>query len=241
MNFQTLSSDLRINHAQIRLFFEGKYDSSTFLNNAAKLAGDLSSYDNSRMAGRMLIYDVCRTCDKLTNYLKVMKHRLSKVVYDFFTEHIEIIQKILDQYNFYDYKDHDYFSASCVLKGYILKPAYDHKAYETPGIQKMRIAIQFYHSKGIERVIKCFYEMINNYYTPASPTIYNAGTNKPQQSSCFLLNIGDDFESILYTGVGDSGMISSLNGGLGITLSNIRHSQVGLTGMSSGIIRKSVV
>ena len=107
---------------------------------------------------------------------------------------------------------------------------------ETPLLQNMRIAIQFYYEEGIDRVLKCFNEMSENYYTPASPTIFNAGTKVPQMSSCFLVSIDDTLKSILYDGVGDAGTISSLSGGLGMGLTGVRHSQIGYTGMSSGIL-----
>src|SRR4030095_6418833 len=66
--------------------------------------------------------------------------------------------------------------------------------------------------------------------------LFAAGFEKPQMSSCFLITIEDNLKSILYTGVADSGMISSLKGGLGIDVSRVRHSEIGSYGMSEGII-----
>lgn len=236
MEYEELSRGLNIIHDNVRTFFEGEYDTQKFRNNAMKLAGDLSSYDNSKMAGRMLIYDISRPCSNLRNYINVMGLRLHPNIKKFMIEHIDRMQTELTKTKVLEYRDHDYFSASTLIKLYLLKPAFDEEAFESPGIQKMRMATQFYYEQGIDRVIQCFYELSCGYYSPASPTQFNAGTDKPQMSSCFLLEIGDTLDSILYTGVGDSGVISSLNGGLGIGLSNLRHSQVGLTGMSSGIL-----
>lgn len=54
--------------------------------------------------------------------------------------------------------------------------------------------------------------------------------------NCFLEKIDDCLKSILYQGVGDSGMICKLQGGLGINLQLLRHSEIGNSGMSSGVI-----
>ena len=101
----------------------------------------------------------------------------------------------------------------------------------------MRIAIQMYHGtkNELSNVIRAYEEMSVGWYTPASPTIFNAGMEGPQMSSCFLLTIGDTLESIL-GGVYNSGIISAGSGGLGIDVSRIRHSEIRKTGWSSGII-----
>jgi ribonucleotide reductase alpha subunit len=53
--------------------------------------------------------------------------------------------------------------------------------------------------------------------------------------NCFLLTIDDHLNDILYTGVGDVGMISRYNGGIGIDISRLRHSEIGNDGQSKGI------
>lgn len=54
--------------------------------------------------------------------------------------------------------------------------------------------------------------------------------------NCFLITLGDNIEDILYTGVGDTGLISKHQGGIGLHLNNIRHSQIGNAGKSGGIM-----
>jgi ribonucleotide reductase alpha subunit len=236
MDPQKLYNDLKINPETFKALFNGKYNQDNFRNTAESLAQDLSTYDNSRMAGRLLIYDCARLCDNIETYAYTLKNRLSKKTFKYILENKEILQKVLNEYVFYDYKDHDYFSAKTLIEGYLLKPSFDEDAFETPSLKNMRMAIQFYMDISLEKVIQCFKELSMGYYTPASPTIFNAGTSKPQQSSCFLIKIDDTLESILYTGIGDAGLISSLSGGLGITISKIRHSQIGVEGQSSGVI-----
>lgn len=236
MNFETLCHDLKINKSAIEPFFTGKYNQEVFKNAAYKLAQDLSTYDNSRMAGRMLIYDIARLCTNINDYVKILRHRLSPKIAKYMLDNSKVLQAALDKNIFCDYKDHDIFSAATLINGYLLKPTYNEEPWETPSLKNMRISVQFYMDISIERVVQCFDELSNSYYSPASPTIFNAGTIKPQQSSCFLAEIDDTLKSILYTGLGDTGMISSLSGGLGIGISHLRHSQVGFEGMSSGVV-----
>ena len=77
--------------------------------------------------------------------------------------------------------------------------------------------------------------MIDLRYVHASPTMFNAGTKKNQMSSCFLLTIGDSLESLMM-GAYDSGLISRAQGGIGMSLNSIRHSNISNTGKSSGVL-----
>ena len=89
------------------------------------------------------------------------------------------------------------------------------------------------------RLIKETYDgMSNLYFTHASPTLFNAGSNHPQLSSCFLLYCGDDLGQIFDT-IKDVGMISKWAGGIGIALSDVRARGTLITGTggpSDGII-----
>ncbi|CAH6418437.1 Ribonucleoside-diphosphate reductase large subunit [uncultured virus] len=214
----------------------GEYSSERFKAAALKVAGDLSTYDNMRLGGRMLIYDATRPCGTLTDYVDFMEHRLNKRTAAFISEHVETLEAEVLKHIAGDYEHHDLFSASTLIKTYLMRPTYGEEPWETPQQMFIRVAVQTHYRNGIARVVQCYRELSEAYYTPASPTLFNAGTIRPQMSSCFLVGIKDDLESILYTGVGDSGMISRLNGGLGINANNLRHSMIGDVGMSSGII-----
>ena len=121
---------------------------------------------------------------------------------------------------------------------YSAKLKYSEGGIETPSYTWMRIAIQLYHNRenALVEVINVYNDMCRGYYTPASPTIFNAGMIEPQMSSCFLLHIDDDLESILKRGIYYGGMISKNSGGLGFDISRIRHSEIKETGWSSGLI-----
>ena len=229
-----LFKDLTLNPKDFDL--SAKYDEITFENMVNTIASDLSLFDNSRLAGRLLIYNVCRICSELDDYSYVMAHLLNDPVKKFFKDNFSVLQEAIIKNEYLNYRDYDFFSSSVIVDTYLMKPSYGEDSWETPVLQNLRIATQFYYEQGVERVLKCFNELCENYYTPASPTIFNAGTKTPQMSSCFLLDIEDTLQSILYTGVGDACTISSLSGGLGIGLSRLRHSQIGYSGMSSGIL-----
>jgi len=60
----------------------------------------------------------------------------------------------------------------------------------------------------------------------SSPEPFRVGLRKNQMSSCFLLTEADDLNSLLYSGEDDMGMISKLQEPIGVSLSNIRHSNI---------------
>ncbi len=111
----------------------------------------------------------------------------------------------------------------------------DSAPMEIPFWMFIRIAIQVYQTY-MEKVKKVALEMTKGYYIPSSPTIFNSGIKKHQLASCFLIPIKDKLDDILYTGVGDAGLISSLGGGLGIGLTDVRHSAIKDRGNSSGVV-----
>lgn len=206
------------------------------LTTARTLGYDTRNYDNFVCAGRLMIYHLKMTTPKtLRDYIALMKDRLHQDVIDYIHDNNDILQKAIDDNDRLDY-EHDWFSASTLIRIYLAKPKFDMEPTETPQMMYMRIAVQLYHKDAIEDVLKCYNEMSLQLYTHASPTLFNAGMKKPQMSSCFLITIDDDLESILYTGVGDAGMISKSNGGLGIDVSRVRHSEINGGGQSQGLV-----
>lgn len=94
------------------------------------------------------------------------------------------------------------------------------------------------HGEDIERVLECYDYMSRLVYVPATPTLFNCGTNREQCSSCFILGIEDNIESIFKT-VGDMAKISKYAGGIGVTLSRIRAKNSiirGTNGTSDGVV-----
>jgi ribonucleoside-diphosphate reductase alpha subunit len=203
---------------------------------AARILGyDISHYNNLLMAGRLAIEDLKQKAPKtLLEYAHIMKQRLNSVVYNFIIENYEKLQLAIIENEENDY-DHDWFSANTMITMYCAKPTYESDPAETPQYTWMRVAIQMYH-ESFDDVIKAYTEMSKGYYSPATPTILNAGMTNHQLASCFLLTINDNLEHILKHGVYYGGIISKSSGGLGFDISRIRHSEIGEIGWSHGIV-----
>ncbi len=84
-----------------------------------------------------------------------------------------------------------------------------------------------------------FYHIISQmFYVPSTPTLFNAGTNRSQMSSCFLTTVQDDLVDI-YRQYSDNALLSKFAGGLGNDWSPIRASGSwikGTNGRSQGVI-----
>ena len=183
--------------------------------NTARIFGyELSHYDYQVAAGRLLIWDLWnKVPPTILEYAKVMKDNLNKVTHDYIVKHHRKLQSMINKNKHYDF-NHDFFSASTLIKMYLAKVSFGSDPVESPSYMAMRVAVQLHHESGIQRVRKMYKEMIKGYYTPASPTLFNAGMIKNQMSSCFLITISDNLPSILYTGIGDIGMIVSTCAGV---------------------------
>ncbi|MEP6713201.1 MAG: ribonucleoside-diphosphate reductase subunit alpha, partial [Ferruginibacter sp.] len=144
---------------------------------------------------------------------------------------------LLDSTIIYD-RDYcfDYFGFKTLEKAYLLK--LNGKIAERPQHMYMRVAIGI-HKHDIEAAIKTYHLMSERWFTHATPTLFNAGTPKPQMSSCFLLTMKDDSIEGIYDTLKQTAKISQSAGGIGLAIHNIRAtgSYIGGTnGTSNGII-----
>ncbi len=202
---------------------------------ARKLGSDVFRPDHLKIAGKILMKDLQQNTPRtIAEYIDYMDEQLSPRVKKFLMDHEIILNELLSKNKNMDYV-FDWFSGATMMKTYLYKPKYDSEVCETPQLLYLRMATQFYADEGIDKVIKAYQEMSEQYYTHASPTLFNAGTNKPQMSSCFLYGVEDDLESILM-GIVKGGLISKASGGQGLDVSRVRHSEIANVGMSSGII-----
>ena len=145
--------------------------------------------------------------------------------------------ELLDSTIIYD-RDYgfDYFGFKTLEKSYLLK--LDGKVAERPQHMYMRVAIGI-HKNNIEEIIKTYHLMSERWFTHATPTLFNAGSPKPQMSSCFLLTMKDDSIEGIYDTLKQTAKISQSAGGIGLAIHNIRAtgSYIGGTnGTSNGII-----
>ena len=124
-----------------------------------------------------------------------------------------------------------YFGIKTLQKGY-LNPG------ETPQYLFMRVAIGV-HGTDSARVRETYDLMSQKYFTHATPTLFNAGTPRPQMSSCFLVAMKDDSIEGIYDTLKECAQISKWSGGIGIHCSNIRANGTtikGTNGVADGIV-----
>lgn len=207
------------------------------IDDTARIIGyDLSNYDHTILSGRLLMFDLqLSTPNTVEEYVEILEHRFMDNIKNFMLKHKVRIQVEFDKRRENDFM-YDFFSASTMIKTYLAKPYFEEDVCETPQWLFIRVAVQLYYDEGIEQVIHMYDQLSRHLYTPASPTLTNAGFNQGCLSSCFLSRAGDNIENLLYHGVGDQGVISKEKGGLGFDMSLIRCSEIKSVGNSKGII-----
>jgi ribonucleoside-diphosphate reductase alpha chain len=112
--------------------------------------------------------------------------------------------------------------------------------FELPQLFFMRVAMglaiqeQDREARAIE-----FYQLLSSFdYMASTPTLFNAGTLRPQLSSCYLTTVPDDLYGI-YNAVRDNAMLSKWAGGLGNDWTPVRalNSYIkGTNGKSQGVV-----
>uniref|UniRef100_A0A166BPL2 Ribonucleoside-diphosphate reductase n=1 Tax=Daucus carota subsp. sativus TaxID=79200 RepID=A0A166BPL2_DAUCS len=132
--------------------------------------------------------------------------------------------------------DYDYFGFKTLERSYLLKV--QGKVVERPQHMLMRVAVGI-HKDDIDSAIKTYHLMSQRWFTHASPTLFNAGTPRPQLSSCFLVCMKDDSIEGIYDTLKECAVISKSAGGIGVSLHNIRATGSyirGTNGTSNGIV-----
>lgn len=155
-------------------------------------------------------------------------------------ETYKVIQKharTLDSAIIYDRDySYDFFGYKTLEKSYLLKT--DGVIAERPQHMLMRVAVGI-HGEDIEAVLETYELMSQKWYTHATPTLFNAGTPKPQLSSCFLLTMKGDSIDGIYDTLKDCAKISQSAGGIGLSIHKVRSTGSyikGTNGYSNGVI-----
>jgi ribonucleoside-diphosphate reductase alpha subunit len=131
---------------------------------------------------------------------------------------------------------YDYFGFKTLTRSYLLK--LDGQIVERPQQMLLRVAVGI-HREDIDSAIKTYNMMSEGWFTHATPTLFNAGTPKPQMSSCFLLTAKDDSIPGIYDTLKSCAQISQSAGGIGLAIHNIRATGSyikGTNGTSNGIV-----
>lgn len=152
----------------------------------------------------------------------------------------EVIAKnaeVLDSAIIYDRDfNYDYFGFKTLERSYLLR--LHGQVVERPQHMLMRVAIGI-HKSDIDSAIRTYNDLSEGWYTHATPTLFNAGSPKPQMSSCFLLQLKDDSISGIYDTLKQCAQISQSAGGIGLSVHNLRAKGSyikGTNGTSNGIV-----
>ncbi|MCY7349781.1 MAG: ribonucleoside-diphosphate reductase subunit alpha [Cytophagaceae bacterium] len=158
---------------------------------------------------------------------------IAKEVYNVVKRHAALLDSTIIYDRDYGY---DYFGYKTLEKSYLLK--LDGKIAERPQHMLMRVAVGIHHND-IQSAIETYNLLSEKWFTHATPTLFNAGTPKPQMSSCFLLTMKDDSIDGIYDTLKQTAKISQSAGGIGLSIHNIRATGSyikGTNGTSNGII-----
>ncbi len=215
------------------------------------LSAEVSAYmtsvhpDYARLAGRIAVANLHRsTSDSFMETLETL--------YNFKNEYTGETQPLISEelINFArEFKDRisveiaysrdfefDYFGFKTLERSYLLKV--NGKIVERPQHLFMRVALGV-QIGNIEEAMKTYHLISEGWFTHASPTLFNAGTNKAQMSSCFLLSMKDDSIEGIYETLKQCALISQSAGGIGLSIHNIRAKGSfikGTNGTSNGIV-----
>jgi ribonucleoside-diphosphate reductase alpha chain len=132
--------------------------------------------------------------------------------------------------------NYDYFGFKTLERSYLLK--INGKIVERPQHMLMRVSVGI-HLNDLDAVIETYDLMSKKFFTHATPTLFNAGTPKPQMSSCFLLTMKDDSIDGIYDTLKQTAKISQSAGGIGLSIHNVRATGSyirGTNGTSNGIV-----
>ena len=214
---------------------------------AAEIAATLTTKhpDFATLAARIAVSNLHKTTSK--SFSSTMK-RLYTYVNPKTGENASLLSKevygvinknaaLLDSSIIYDRDfSYDYFGFKTLEKSYLLR--LDGKVIERPQHMLMRVAIGI-HMDDIDSVLETYNLLSEKWFTHATPTLFNAGTPKPQLSSCFLLTMKEDSIDGIYDTLKQCAKISQSAGGIGLSIHNVRGTGSyikGTNGVSNGII-----
>jgi len=201
--------------------------------------------DYSTLAARIAITSLYKrvdkrftaTADKLYHYINPKTGEKAGMISDEVYKVIVQHGKELDAMVVHDRDfNFDYFGFKTLEKSYLLKMFGE--VAETPQHLYMRVAVGIWFDN-LEMVQKTYDMLSQGLFTHATPTLFNAGTKRPQLSSCFLLDIDDDSIPGIYKTLSDCAVISQNAGGIGVNIHKIRAKGAyikGTNGSSNGII-----
>ena len=229
---------------------EGLYDgvtTSELDNLAAETAASMTIAhpDYAQLAARIAVSNLHKNTKKsfsetmsdMYHYVNPRTGQQSPLLSDEVYEAIMANAEELDSMIIYNRDfNYDYFGFKTLERSYLLK--INGKIVERPQHMLMRVSVGI-HLNDIEAVKETYELMSKKFFTHATPTLFNAGTPKPQMSSCFLLTMKDDSIDGIYDTLKQTAKISQSAGGIGLSIHNVRATGSyirGTNGTSNGIV-----
>ena len=191
-----------------------------------------SDPDYEVLATRIIASNIHKVCPN-NFHLAMRKLQKANIITD---EVVEVAQQVKEHIKTDRDFDFGYFGLKTLEKSYLQRV--EGKLIETPQYLFMRVAIGI-HGKDTPAVLETYDKMSQGFFIHATPTLFNAGTPRPQMSSCFLIaNKGDSIDGI-YGTLTECAQISKWAGGIGMHIHDIRSNKSrirGTNGQSDGII-----
>ncbi|WP_053404080.1 ribonucleoside-diphosphate reductase subunit alpha [Persicobacter sp. CCB-QB2] len=229
---------------------EGLYDGVTTVELdqlAAEVCASLTTRhpDYARLAARIAVSNLHKeTAKSFSNTMKRLytcvnpaTGERAPLVSKEFYEVVRANAATLDSNIIYDRDyQYDYFGFKTLERSYLMR--LDDRIVERPQHMIMRVAIGI-HGEDIEAALETYELMSQMWFTHATPTLFNAGTPKPNMSSCFLLTTKDDSIEGIYDTLKQCALISQSAGGIGLSIHNVRSKGSyirGTGGNSNGIV-----
>ena len=197
---------------------------------AAETAASLvtSHSDYAKLAGRLAVSNLHKTTPKkfsqsikeLHSFVEPKTNKESSLIsnetYSFVQQYKDVLDGAVVQERDFDF---DYFGFKTLERSYLLKIG--NRIVERPQYMYMRVAVGICNND-IENALRIYDDLSQHFYTHATPTLFNAGTHRPQMSSCFLIgNKGDDIDGLFDT-IKDVAKISKWAGGIGLHVHDVR-------------------
>ncbi|MFN3909273.1 MAG: ribonucleoside-diphosphate reductase subunit alpha [Flavobacterium sp.] len=229
---------------------EGLYDgvlTSELDNLAAETAATMTVThpDYAQLAARIAVSNLHKNTKKsfsetmkdLYEYVNPRTGLKAPLISDEVYKVIEKHAEELDSHIIYNRDfNYDYFGFKTLERSYLLR--LNGKIAERPQHMLMRVSVGI-HLNDIKNALETYELMSKKYFTHATPTLFNAGTPKPQMSSCFLLTMKDDSIDGIYDTLKQTAKISQSAGGIGLSIHNVRATGSyirGTNGTSNGIV-----
>jgi ribonucleoside-diphosphate reductase alpha subunit len=191
-----------------------------------------SDPDYETLATRIVASNIQKVCPN-NFHLAMRKLHKTGIITD---EVVEVAQKVKGNIDPDRDFEFGYFGLKTMEKSYLQR--LDGKLVETPQYMFMRVSIGI-HGTDIPSVLETYDKMSQGYFIHATPTLFNAGTPRPQMSSCFLIAGKEDSIDGIYGTLTECAQISKWAGGIGMHIHNIRGNKSrirGTNGQSDGII-----